>query len=344
MISSIRASSFYCKIYYRFHYSPPSPHLSSHGSNLCVTVIPCSGGDLIDILVLYGGNSAEREVSVQRAVCVIEAFSQTAHRVLSLDWRGKAPSERLLALAKEADAVFLALHGGSGEGGELQAALEQTHIFHYTGTGPSGAALALDKAAAKARMEEAGIPVAKGTVWNPLSPPPELSFPVIVKPRSGGSSVGLRCIEEGADLAVYRGGEPMLIEEYLPGREFTVGILDGEALPPVEIIPNGGVYDYRHKYEVGATRELCPAPLEKGKTEQLKDLALCAFKALGLRDFARIDFKENHHGEPILLEANTLPGLTKTSLLPLAAQTAGIPFPALCERMAALAAKRKRDL
>ena len=300
------------------------------------------GGDITDILILYGGNSAERAVSVQSALRVIEAFSKTEHRVLSLHWSGETPSQVLLSLAQKSDAVFLALHGGTGEGGALQRALEQGGIFHYTGSDATGSALALDKARAKAAVAAVGVPVARGAVWEPFDPPPEISLPAIAKPLLGGSSVGLHHVRERADLLAARSSEPLLLEEYLPGREFTVSVLEGKTLPAVEIIPDGGVYDYEHKYTPGATRELCPAPIDAALAERLDALALSAFRALGLRDLARIDFKLNAQGEPCFLEANTLPGLTATSLLPLAAKTAGIPFPSLCDRLAALAAKRKR--
>jgi len=271
----------------------------------------------------------------------MEALADTAHKVVAYDWRGGAPDERLLCLARSSDAVFLALHGGDGEGGALQGALDQAGIFHYTGSDARGAALALDKAKAKQCVSAAGVPVAEGAVWQGGKMPQGLPFPVIVKPLFGGSSVGLKKIESAADLIACKISEPLLVEEFLGGREFTVGVLNGAVLPVIEIIPNGGTYDYKHKYTAGATRELCPAPIEKEKAEHLKDLALRAFRALGLRDFARMDFKENAKGQPYFLEANTLPGLTRTSLLPLAATTAGLPFATLCEQMASLAATRK---
>ena len=302
-------------------------------------------GDITDILVLYGGNSTERAVAIKSALGVIEAFSTAHHRVVAYDWQGGTPSESLLRLAGACDAVFLALHGGDGEGGALQAALEKAGIFHYTGTDPRGAALALDKAKAKKLVSRAGVPVARGTVWEPSAPPPEIALPAIVKPNCGGSSVGLKTITCKQDFTALKSHEErLLVEEYLCGREFTVGILGEMVLPVVEIIPNGGVYDYAHKYTVGATKEICPAALDKAQTAYLHDLALRAFSALHLRDFARIDFKENAAGVPCFLEANTLPGLTETSLLPLAASTAGLSYLALCEHMATAAAKRKRQL
>lgn len=297
---------------------------------------------MMNILVLYGGNSTERAVSISSALRVIEAFAGTAHRVIACDYRGAVPSAPLLRLAGESDAVFLALHGGDGEGGVLQSALERAGLFHYTGTDARGAALALDKASAKRCVSEVGVPIAQGAIWQPGAPHPAIPLPAIVKPVFGGSSVGLKKVKSESELAACPLSEPLLMEEFLSGREFTVGILGDEALPAVEIIPRGGIYDYKHKYTAGATKEICPAPIDKEKAAMLKDFAMRAFRALGLRDFARIDFKENTEGTPCFLEANTLPGLTETSLLPLAASAAGISFPALIDRMAQAAAKRKQ--
>ncbi len=293
-------------------------------------------------MLLYGGASTERAVSLKSGMRVIEAFSGTAHRVTAHDWQGGALSEDVLRLARASDAVFLALHGGDGEGGVLQAVLEAAGIFHYTGSDSGGSALALDKASAKQCVAAAGVPVANGAVWQIGKAPPDLPLPAIVKPLLGGSSVGLARVEEKSALAACACDEPLLVEEYLPGREFTVGILGDTALPAVEIVPRGGIYDYAHKYTAGLTLELCPAPMMREKAALLRDLARLSFRALGLRDFARIDFKENARGQPCFLEANTLPGLTDTSLLPLAASAAGISFPALCAYMASTAASRKR--
>ena len=294
------------------------------------------------IFLLYGGNSPERAVAVQGALRVIDAFAGSEHTVTAHDHRGGLPREEVLAAMRASDAVFLGLHGGEGEGGVLQSALETAGIFHYTGTAPAGAALALDKARARAAVEKAGVPIARGTVWMPDAPPPSVTLPVMAKPVSGGSSVGLCKINTAAELSALSPTDPLLLEEYLTGREFTVGVLEGKPLPPVEIIPHGGIYDYTHKYTPGATAELCPAPISEKQAQRLAALAMTAYHTLGLRDFARIDFKESANGTPCFLEANTLPGLTKTSLLPLAAGASGISYLTLCVRMASAAAKRKR--
>lgn len=292
------------------------------------------------VLVLYGGNGSEREVSVKSALRVIATLREIGHCVRALDYRGKAPDKALCQMANESDAVFLALHGGDGEGGILQGALEDAGIFHYIGTGPRGAALSLDKARAKRAVEAAGVAVARGAVWMPDEALPFSTRPAVMKPLSGGSSVGLTYLEE--KTVVPPPSEPMLLEELLPGREYTVGILGGRVLPTVEIRPKSGVYDYHSKYTRGAALELCPAPLDGEKEKALGHTALKAFAALGLRDFARIDFKEDSYGTPVFLEANTLPGLTETSLLPLAAKAAGLSFSDLLGEMLRPAAERKK--
>ena len=293
------------------------------------------------IMVLYGGESDEREVSLHSGMRVAEALRSAGHQVARVDYRmGYLPS--LFDDLRAADAVFLALHGGYGEDGSLQAMLERNGIFHYTGSDSCGAALAMEKTVAKARVTERGVPVARGAILSLFEHDPPLPYPVVLKPVSGGSSVGLRFINTQKEWRKITPCEGILCEEYLPGREFTVGILKGEALPAVEIRPIGGTYDYEHKYTVGASEELCPAPLAASQASRLSRLALTAFEALELRDYARIDFREDGAGNPRFLEANTLPGMTETSLFPLAARAAGIGFAALCEKMSALAAERKR--
>lgn len=293
------------------------------------------------IMVLYGGESDEREVSLHSGARVAMALQSAGHQVVRVDYR-TGHLACLLDDMRVADAVFLALHGGFGEDGSLQAALEKEGIFHYTGSDPRGAALAMEKAAAKTCVAAKGVPVAKGVILESAVTQPPFPYPVVLKPQSGGSSVGLRFVRSQRQWRKITPFEGILCEEYLPGREYTVGVFDGKALPAVEIRPIGGAYDYEHKYTVGASEELCPAPLNDSEAQHLSELALTAFAALGLRDYARIDFREDGMGNPRFLEANTLPGMTETSLFPLAAATAGICFPELCEKMAALAAKRKK--
>lgn len=292
------------------------------------------------IAVLFGGLGGERAVSAASGLRVCEALLSRGHRVAAFDYRGEVDTA-LLPWLSRADAVFLALHGGGGEGGALQAALDGLGLPHYTGSAAEGAAAAMDKARAKAIVAAAGLPVTKSVLWQVGEAAPQIDLPAIIKPLCGGSSVGLSVLSESTPPPNLSPTEPMLIEPYLPGREYTVSLLDGKALPVVEIRPRDGIYDYHHKYTKGACEELCPAPIAPEKAAVLQKMALTAFEALGLRDYARIDFKESDTGLPYFLEANTLPGMTETSLLPLAAAKDGVDFPILCEKIAALAAARK---
>ncbi len=296
----------------------------------------------MEILLLYGGDSSEREVSLRSGARVGAALRERGHTVKGIDARGDAPSAEVLALARAADAVFLCFHGGAGEDGRWQAALDGAGVAHYTGSAGAASALAMDKPRAKACVQKMGVPCARGAMWRVGEPAPSLEFPFIVKPPQGGSSVGFQILKTREELEKFTPSEDLLCEEYLPGREYSVGILGTRALAPVEICPQGGVYDYAHKYEANATRELCPAPVGPVRLARLQNLAQVCFAALGLRDFARIDFKESAAGEICFLEANTLPGMTATSLLPLAASERGLSFADLCEHMLQMASSRKQ--
>lgn len=289
------------------------------------------------ILILAGGDSPEREVSLTSGACVREAMSARHHVALFDTANGLPLPEELL----RADAVFLALHGGAGEDGTLQRELESLGVFHYTGSDSAASALAMHKDRAKAAILAAGLPAAIGGIL-PAGVSASFQGPMVLKPCCGGSSVGLVLVRAPGELPRVPFSEPMLWERLLPGREYSVGLLAGEALPVVEICPIGGVYDYAHKYTAGATRELCPAPIPEPKAAHLQHMALCAARILGLRDYGRVDFKEDEAGVPHFLEANTLPGMTRESLLPLAAHKAGYTMTALCEKMAGLAAARKK--
>ena len=298
---------------------------------------------MMQIIVIYGGNSNEREVSLRSGERVAEALRCRGHRVACYDHVGGKLPIGFLQAAFAADALFLALHGGEGENGCLQARLTSCGIWHYTGSCPAGSAMAMAKSVARNLVAQAGIPVADGCLLKSDRAAPPFAFPLVVKPETGGSSIGMHIVktpEEWQKLTPLRG---MLCEKYLPGREFTVGVLNGRALPVVEICPHGGVYDYRHKYRPGESRERCPAPISDMRAGRMQEMAQRIFGILGLRDYARMDFREDADGIPCFLEANTLPGMTETSLFPLAAEAAGIPFAELCEKMAAMAAKRKRN-
>ncbi|MGH7545668.1 MAG: D-alanine--D-alanine ligase, partial [Gemmatimonadota bacterium] len=240
---------------------------------------------------------------------------------------------------RRTDVVFLALHGGAGEDGRLQALLDLVGV-PYTGSGYLGSALAMDKQVSKWLFERAGIPT---PAWR-MAPADaatvarEIAFPVVVKPSKQGSTVGLTVVREPAALApaiatAYEFDDEVLIEKYIEGRELTVGILGERALPVVEIRPKHAVYDYECKYTKGMSEYLVPAPLSDAQVATIQELGLRAHRVLKLSGFSRIDFRMDPAGGFYCLEANSLPGLTQTSLLPKAAAAAGISFPALCDQI-----------
>ena len=280
----------------------------------------------IHITVLAGGPGAER------------ALQALGHSVSQLD-----PAEKDWALPAQTEVVFLALHGEYGEDGTVQELLEGQRV-PYTGTGPRGSALAWDKAASKTVFEQHHIPTPRWTLFenSDASAPQDIPRPWVLKPTLQGSSVGLKMVDTEGDwpaaLAETAGkGGAMLCEERIDGREITVGILNGEALPIVEIVPKAGHYDYQNKYTVGATEYHCPANLPESVTSTASELGLRAWQAVEGRHFGRVDLMLNARLEPFVLEVNTVPGLTETSLLPKAAAAAVIDFKNLCQRMVELA-------
>ncbi len=255
-------------------------------------------------------------------------------------------------LCHAADAVFIALHGDVGENGQLQAFLDMEGI-PYTGSGYAGSLLAMDKDLTKQMLTRAGV-VNAPWVYCDLSVgveatadriEDELGYPVVIKPCSGGSSVGVSMPENRAELIAAiekaaRYESTLMAERRIIGRELTVSYLDGEVLPAVEIIPLEGFYDYENKYQAGQTTEICPANLTEAEVAALESATRRGFEALRLRGYARFDFILDQNGTPWCLEANTLPGMTPTSLLPQAAAAVGISYDDLCERMVMMAAKR----
>jgi D-alanine-D-alanine ligase len=346
------------------------------------------------IAVLYGGTSAERDVSLVTGRAVGEALSERGHEVLLVDpARGDAPvgaaeaqaaagigsepppilhesGSAVTAVGGEAvtraDVVFVALHGGAGEDGTIQGLLDLSGKT-YTGSGVLASALAMDKRASKVIFSDVGVstpdwrvvtfeyglaPEARG--GSPRFPtdfrPEEASkavrelggLPVVVKPNDQGSTVGLTIVEgeDRLEPAVALAGEysrHVLLEAFVPGRELTVAVLGGEALPVVEIIPRKGIYDYESKYTKGMTEYVCPADLPPGVGDELSASALRAFAALGCSGFARVDYRLTSGGDVRCLEVNTVPGMTEVSLVPMAAAAAGIGFGDLCERIVAIA-------
>lgn len=290
------------------------------------------------ITVMLGGPSAEREVSLRSGKAVAQALRSLGHKVQELD-----PVDPAWSLSASTEVVFLALHGTYGEDGTVQQRLEECQV-PYTGCGPEASRLAFDKVLTKQRCLAKGVATPRFEVISNANAswPTGWEPPVVLKPVRQGSSVGLQFVrsigEWGQALAeAFRYDSEVLMEEEIRGRETTVGILDDHALPVVEIRPHRGAYDYHSKYTVGATDYLCPAPLDASVTANLQRVALEAFRAIGGRDYARVDILLRPDGSPAVLEVNTLPGMTETSLLPKAAAAAGLDYPQLCQRMIDLA-------
>ena len=332
------------------------------------------------IAVLFGGTSEERDVSIASAAQVIPALRGLGHEVVAVDTatgRLEGPAEQRLltsgvgpqppsgsalagmrqdatALAAEAadmrdvDVVFLALHGGAGEDGRIQAVLDLAGL-PYTGSNHIASATAMDKDLSKRLFRAAGVPTAD---WRMAPVSAEevalaLGWPVVVKPNKQGSTVGLSVVRaaEAFPAAVslaQRHDDEVMVERFIPGRELTVGVLEGRALPVGEIIAPGEVFDYQAKYQAGGAREIFPADLAADAASRLQELALRAHAALKLGTYSRIDFRMDPTGGFWCLEANSLPGMTAASLLPQAARAAGIGFSQLVERICKAALRRSK--
>ena len=296
----------------------------------------------LKIAVLMGGPSAEREVSLRSGAGVVKALRSLGHSVVELD-----PKTPDWILPPDTEVVCLApLHGTYGEDGTVQAQLEKLGVL-FTGCDSEASRIAFDKVLTKQKCIAAGVPTAKFVVVNsekaPL--PKDLRLPLVVKPVRQGSSVGLQFVERAEDwknalAEALKFDSEVLVEEKIIGRETTVGILDGAALPIVEVRPKIGSYDYKNKYTVGNTEYFCPADFDSATTKKIQAAALGAFQAIGGRDYARVDVMVRENGDPVVLEVNTLPGMTETSLLPKAAAAAGLSYEELCQRMINLALKR----
>jgi D-alanine-D-alanine ligase len=295
----------------------------------------------LNITVLLGGPSAEREVSLRSGEGVARALRSLGHRVSEVD-----PQDGTFVLPQATDVVFLALHGTYGEDGTVQEQLEKLGVT-YTGCGAEASRVAFDKVLTKQRCVAAGIPTAKYlVVESPKTPwPMGWQPPLVIKPVCQGSSVGLQFVERVADWSAalreaFRFDSRLLVEEKIAGRETTVGILADRPLPVVEVRPKSGAYDYRNKYTPGNTDYFCPAEFDAALTGRIQAAGLGAFRAVGGRDYARVDLMVRPDGEPVVLEVNTLPGMTPTSLLPKAAAAAGLGFEQLCRQILELALRR----
>ncbi len=338
------------------------------------------------IVVLAGGLSTERDVSLSTGSMIYKALKANGHQAVMLDvylgyegdiagifeedrdWAAQVSSvstenpdletikalrtdgdksffgPNVLSVCQMADCVFMALHGSNGEDGKIQACFELLGI-PYTGTDYVSSAMAMDKGITKDIFKAHSIPtpsgirLKKGEVESEKVP-----FPCVVKACCGGSSVGV-CLAhneaeyEAAKEEAFRYDDEVIIEQYIKGREFSIGVIDGKALPVIEIAPKVGFYDYKNKYQAGSTVETCPAQLDGEKTAQMQQIAEKVFVALRLKNYARMDFMMSEAGVIYCLEANTLPGMTPTSLLPQEAAAVGINFGELCEKILAGAFK-----
>lgn len=341
----------------------------------------------MDIVVLAGGLSTERDVSFKTGDMVAKALRENGHRVILLDvFMGYKEAEEdisdifehsieasvsvsaipetapdlakvkasrkdqsacffgpnVISMCQMADIVFMALHGENGENGKIQAAFDLLGI-KYTGSGYLSSALAMDKGAAKIFFEKNGVPTPAGMKMTKADHTDDfdktgLSLPCVVKPCCGGSSIGVSIVRTKEQFhaaldEAFHWEDELIIEEYIEGREFSVGVLEYQALPVIEIAPVEGFYDYKNKYKAGSTVETCPAELSKEITEEMQKYAVMAAEALGLDTYSRMDFLLNKEGKIYCLEANTLPGMTPTSLLPQEAKVIGMNFNELCEKL-----------
>jgi len=336
----------------------------------------------VRITVLMGGTSSERDVSLASGLRIAEALRTRGHEVRSVDTAKGALSEsdekHMLAggvvkalpptpeeLARmnaesvadtaarlpkrgECDVAFLALHGGTGEDGTIQALLDLAGVA-YTGSGHLASALAMDKDLSKHLMRAHGVSTADWLMANDPQAMPDvdsvvktLGLPLIVKPSKQGSTVGLSIVKKASELLpaireAFKHDDEVMLEQFIAGRELTVSILGKDALPVGEIIAKKEIYDYECKYTPGMAEEIFPAALSADESTEVQEQAKRTFSALKLSGCARIDFRMTKEGQYFCLEANTLPGMTATSLVPQAAAAAGITFPELCERIALLA-------
>jgi D-alanine-D-alanine ligase len=325
------------------------------------------------VAVLMGGRSAEREISLRTGRGVAQSLRALGHAVTAVDAgtgrlleagheeeavaetalaHAPAPSLVTAAAMREADVVFVALHGGEGENGTLQALLELAGK-PYTGSNVLASAMAMNKAVSKKLFAYEGIPTPP---WQLVTADADAGtvevtrlggFPLVVKPNEQGSTVGLTIVEDfavlpGALALAAEHGHETLIERFIPGRELTVAVLGDEALPIVEIRPKSGFYDYESKYTAGKSEYDCPADLPPAVTARVQDLGVRAVQVLGCAGVARVDFRLDPANEPYCLEVNTIPGMTPTSLVPMAARARGMSYDQLVQRLLELAAAEFR--
>ena len=308
----------------------------------------------LDVYLGYEGDKTPEELFAQNSD-LIESKSVSedvpdieAVKAMRSDRGACFLGKNVMAICRYADISFFALHGGEGENGQIQAAFDILGI-KYTGTDYLSAALAMDKGISRALFKQRGVRIAEGRKFFDSDSTDSWDiFPCIIKPCAGGSSVGLTKVEnrEQYDAAVreaFKYDNEIVVEEFIEGREFAVGVLGDEVLPPIEIIPTTGFYDYKSKYQAGLTIEECPAKITEAEDKTLRDSAYAAYKTLGLKSYARMDFILDKDGKTYCLEANALPGMTPTSLLPQEAEAAGIDFATLCDKIVGISLEKYKD-
>ena len=340
------------------------------------------------IVVLAGGTSTERDVSIVSGTGICNGLRAKGHQAIlvdvfcgaeTVDWADPFPREydveaasayiksfnphieqlkkmrkdffgpNVLELCKKADFVFLGLHGANGEDGRIQAAFDLMGI-KYTGTGYLSSAMAMDKGVTKLMFQMKGVPVPGGVTMKRHTRKEDLAelglaFPVVVKTCCGGSSIGVYIVKDQEEYmkaldAAFVYEEEVVVEEFIQGTEYTVAVVDGKAYPVVQIVPCQGFYDYENKYKPGAVKENCPAPISSELTRRLQDYAVQGYRALGLESYARLDFIVTDDEKIYCLEANTLPGMTPTSLIPQEAAVLGMDYPTLCEELIRVSEKK----
>lgn len=311
-------------------------------------------GDLAVLIDIFGGiESADmedpfpQEYDIDRAVEYMHSFDDRIAEIQRSRRSFFGPN--VLEYCQKADIVFLGLHGANGEDGKVQAAFDLMGI-RYTGTGYLSSAIAMDKGISKQMFRMNHVPVPKGCAMTRQECEKDisrlgLSFPVVVKTCCGGSSVGVYIVqdqkeyEEALENAFSYENE-VVVEEYISGREFSVGVVDGKAYPVIEIRPLSGFYDYKNKYQPGSTIETCPAELSPELTRKMQEYAEAAAKALGMEAYSRFDFMMKENGEMYCLEGNTLPGMTPTSLIPQEARVLGMEYPDFCQELIRVSMKK----
>lgn len=319
---------------------------------------------LLDVFLGYDGEDAEeifeKDVDWAAEVGHISEESPDIEEIKALrpDWKKNFFGPNVIRICQSADVVFMGLHGENGENGRIQACFDLMGIC-YTGTDYVSSALCMDKGLAKELFAFHGIPTPSGMRLKKdeletylegrrragkacAESGPEIPLPVVVKACSGGSSVGVYIVKQAEEYEkalreAFRYDGEVIVERYIKGREFSVGVMEGRALPVIEIAPKEGFYDYKNKYQAGSTIETCPADISEEKTKEMKMWAEKVYQVLRLKNYARMDFMMNEAGEMFCLEANTLPGMTPISLLPQEAAAEGVSFGELCEKIIASA-------